>query len=93
MVAEYSVIGAEKMSTFKAVETIETAHDNNLLVSEADEIMETDDIIEAYQFLIDNGIIWVMEGTYGRMAEYLIDYGLCTCDDTSCKATLDTFPA
>ena len=93
MIEEYSVIGAEKMSTFKAVETIETAHDNNLLVSEADEIMETDDIIEAYQFLIDNGIIWVMEGTYGRMAEYLIDYGICSSSDTIPEATLDTFLA
>ena len=93
MIEEYRVIGVEKMSTFMAVEMIETAHDNNLLVSEADDIMEPDDVIEAYQFLINNGIIWIMEGTYGRMAEYLIDYGICTCDDTSCKATLDTFPA
>jgi hypothetical protein len=92
-VIEYSVIGVEKMTTFKAVETIETAHDNNLLVCEADDIMETDDVVAAYQFLIDNGIIWVMQGTYGRMAEYLIDYGICSCSDTPCEPTMDTFLA
>ena len=93
MIEEYSVIGVEKMTTFKAVEMIETAHDNNLLVCEADDIMETDDVIEAYQFLINNGIIWVMQGTYGRMAEYLIDYGICSCSDTIPEATMDTFLA
>ena len=92
-VIEYNVIEVETMSTFKAVEIIEMAHDNNLLVSEADDIIETDDIVAAYQFLIDNGIIWVMQGTYGRMAEYLIDYGICSCNDTIPEPTMDTFPA
>jgi hypothetical protein len=93
MLRKNNVIEVETMSSFLAVEIIETAHDNNLLVCEADDIMETDDVVAAYQFLIDNGIIWVMEGTYGRMAEYLIDYGICSCSDTPCEPTMDTFLA
>jgi hypothetical protein len=93
MVAKNNVIGAEKMSTFKAVEMIEMAHDNNLLVCEADDIMETDDVIEAYQFLIDNGIIWILQGVFGRMAVRLIDDGTCTCDIPIPSPTLDTFLA
>jgi hypothetical protein len=83
MVAENSVIEVETMSSFLAVEIIENGyhyHDN-------------DDIVAAYQFLIDNGIIWILQGTYGRMAVRLIEDGLCTCSDTIPEPTMDTFPA
>ena len=36
-----------------------------------------DDIIEAFQFLIDDGIIWRLQGFYGRAAKQLIDNGVC----------------
>ena len=82
-VIEYSVVEAETMSSFLAVDIIENGyhyHDN-------------DDIVAAYQFLINNGIIWKLQGTYGRMAVRWIDDGLCTCDDTIPEATMDTFLA
>jgi hypothetical protein len=34
--------------------------------------------IECYQYLIDNGIVWNLQGSYGRTAMALIEAGLCT---------------
>lgn len=36
-----------------------------------------DEIIEAFQFLIDCGDVWTLQGFYGRTAASLIEQGLC----------------
>ena len=36
------------------------------------------DVIDAYQYLIDTGIVWNLQGRYGRQAQHLIEVGLCT---------------
>lgn len=36
-----------------------------------------DQVINAYQYLIDCGIVWQLQGTYGRTAKSLIDQGIC----------------
>ena len=36
-----------------------------------------DEIIEAFQFLIDCGDAWKLQGFYGRTAARLIEQGLC----------------
>ena len=41
------------------------------------------DLIHAYQFLIDNGSVWSMQGRYGRTAKELIEVGLCTAPQTN----------
>jgi len=41
------------------------------------------DLIHAYQFLIDNGSVWSMQGRYGRQAKHLIEVGLCTAPQTN----------
>ena len=35
-------------------------------------------IIEAWQYLIDTGMAWTLQGSFGRMARDLIEQGICT---------------
>jgi len=37
--------------------------------------------IEAWQYLIDTGRAWELQGWYGRTAKRLIDEGVCTYTD------------
>jgi hypothetical protein len=34
--------------------------------------------IEAFQALIDSGVVWQLQGSYGRAANALIEAGLCS---------------
>jgi hypothetical protein len=40
--------------------------------------LEEGEVIELFQDLIDNGLAWTLNGTYGRMAMALIQAGDCT---------------
>ncbi len=44
---------------------------------EADELTP-EEIIEGFQKLIDNGVVWSLQGSYGRTARELIASGQCT---------------
>ena len=57
----------EEMTTIKAVDIID-----GFIAGSAQ------DIIHAYQHLIDTGIVWSLQGRYGRQAKHLIEVGLCT---------------
>lgn len=57
------------MDTYLAVSIIEG-------FSGEDHTEET--ILEAWQALIDSGLVWRLQGFYGRTARYLIDNGVCT---------------
>lgn len=35
-------------------------------------------VIEAWQLLIDTGMAWQLQGFFGRTAQSLIDNGICT---------------
>jgi hypothetical protein len=37
--------------------------------------------LEAWQYLIDTGMVWKLQGWYGRTAKRLIDEGECTYTD------------
>jgi hypothetical protein len=43
---------------------------------EEGELDETD-TVELFQSLIDSGLVWRLQGSYGRFAQALIDNGLC----------------
>jgi len=37
-----------------------------------------DELIEAMQSLVDSGIVWELQGSYGRLANQMIEAGLLT---------------
>ena len=39
--------------------------------------MEEDETIEFFQQLINTGMVWSLQGFYGRMATHLIETGQC----------------
>ena len=43
--------------------------------------MEEEEVVIFFQGLIDNGLAWTLQGSYGRTAMQLIEAGLCTKGD------------
>jgi len=35
------------------------------------------EMLEMFQLLIDNGMVWSLQGMYGRTAKTLIEFGYC----------------
>lgn len=40
-------------------------------------LLSDSEIIQLFQELIDNGMAWTLQGSYGRMANALIEGGYC----------------
>ena len=39
--------------------------------------LDFDETVEFFQKLIDSGLVWQLQGSYGRMANSLIENGYC----------------
>tara|TARA_R100001509_G_C4743757_1_gene174043 strand:- start:290 stop:505 length:216 start_codon:yes stop_codon:yes gene_type:complete len=66
MKKQKSLFGKAIHSITDAIFTIELEDGN-----EADQIA-------AWQYLIDTGAVWQLQGIYGRTAVYLLQEGICT---------------
>ena len=44
---------------------------------------DAQETIAAYQFLINTGVVWGLQGRYGRNAKHLIEVGICTAPQTN----------
>jgi hypothetical protein len=40
-----------------------------------------DEYVEFFQKLIDSGLAWSLQGSYGRTASYMIEEGFCVRSD------------
>ncbi len=38
--------------------------------------LSDEEVIEGFQSLLDSGLVWQLQGSYGRMAAQLLDAGL-----------------
>lgn len=61
---------------------METEMDMFTAVAIAEGMVEADDdeTLDAYQYLVETGIIWKLQGSFGRVAQHLIDAGLIKCN-------------
>ena len=66
------------MNTFTAIEIAE-----GLQIPESEE-----QAIEAWQYLIDTGLAWQMQGWFGRTAAHLISEGICTDNNRAAQAAI-----
>ena len=47
------------------------------MIAEGVEPADEETQVEAWQFLIDTGVCWRLQGSFGRQAAALIDAGVC----------------
>jgi hypothetical protein len=61
---------------------MEAEMDMYTAVAIAEGMQDADDeeTLDAYQYLVDTGIIWKLQGSFGRVAQHLIDAGLIKCN-------------
>lgn len=50
---------------------------SSAIMAYEDDMLNDDEVVELFQHLIDTGLAWQLQGSYGRMANRLIADGLC----------------
>lgn len=51
---------------------------NAVLIAEGEIETDQDTQIKAWQYLVDTGLAWSLQGSFGRMAQQLIDQEIIT---------------
>ena len=51
---------------------------NAVLIAEGEIYTDQETQIDAWQYLVDTGIVWTLQGSFGRMAQELIDQDVIT---------------
>ena len=51
---------------------------NAVLIAEGGIDTDQETQIDAWQYLVDTGIVWTLQGSFGRMAQELIDQDVIT---------------
>ena len=51
---------------------------NAVLIAEGEIETDQETQIEAWQYLVDTGLAWSLQGSFGRMAQQLIDQEVIT---------------
>jgi len=62
------------MPTATATKSFDTV---SFIMAFEDGQLDNDAIVEGFQHLIDSGLAWSLQGSYGRAAASLIEQGLC----------------
>jgi hypothetical protein len=79
-----NVITLNSLKNSKEEEMLETNHKQmsfdmvDFIIRYEDNDMSASEMIEGFQHMINTGMVWVLQGHYGRTAAALIDLGLCT---------------
>ena len=47
-------------------------------------------VIETWQYLIDTGLAWQLQGWFGRTAAHLISEGICTDNTRAAQAAINS---
>lgn len=70
--------GVQKITPFILCFRVEQPYDvtGNVIAFESGEL-DDEEVIELFQHLIDSGLAWELQGSYGRTAKHLIDAGYC----------------
>lgn len=50
----------------------------SFIIEFEDGALEEEEVIEGFQHLINSGLVWQLQGFYGRTANDLINAGRCT---------------
>jgi len=51
---------------------------NAVLIAEGEIETDQETQIDAWQYLVDTGIVWTLQGSFGRIAQELIDQDVIT---------------
>jgi len=60
-----------------------------IIAYENGELEDAEETIEFFQEIINSGLVWQLQGHYGRVAKSLIDAGLCTLSENKSPDLVD----